>query len=146
MNSELKTIKERLLDLCNEIQVSKAYFSQEIGKNRQFIDKITGEIGSDVLRQIYLRFPSVNVLWIITGKGDMLLQKSDETLHSSDASLLLRMLNKEREKIDKLEENNKNLMREKEELKDNINQLNIENLKLKQQLGVEVSPSIKDAI
>lgn len=95
---------------------------------------------------ILMNDEGLNADWLMTGRGEMLLQKSDKTLHSSDASLLLRMLNKESEKIEELEKENKNLMKDKENLKDSINKLNLENSSLKQQLGIEISPSIKDAI
>lgn len=92
---------------------------------------------------ILMNSDGLNADWLMTGRGEMLLQKSDKTLLSSDASLLLRMLNKESERIEELEKENKNLIRDKEILKDSINKLKLENLSLKHQLGVETSPSSK---
>ena len=58
-------------------------FSQDIGKNREFIRKIVGEIGSDVLRNINRIFPNINIMWIITGEGEKFL-KNDITLSNNE--------------------------------------------------------------
>lgn len=66
-------VKERLFELCDSLGISTNAFSINIGKNREFVRKITGEIGTDALRQIYRTYPNVNILWIITGEGEKFL-------------------------------------------------------------------------
>ncbi|EOA51986.1 hypothetical protein HMPREF1214_04911 [Bacteroides sp. HPS0048] len=120
------TIKERLIRLCEELDISPNQFSQEIGKNRDFIRKITGEIGSDALRNIYRIYPNINILWLITGEGQIFL--SSEELSSSNDNL-----------ISYLKEENK-------ELKQEIKLLIKENATLSAQLELYTSSVNKDAI
>lgn len=136
-------VGSRLLLLADKLGLNPNQFSIQIGKDRSYLHKISKEIQSDVLRNIFNSFPQANLAWIITGEGEPLLYQPTESLQSTDASLILRMFNEERGKIEKLEKENKTLMKEKQELKDSINKLNLENLSLKQQLGIEISPSSK---
>ena len=143
-------IKARLYLLAKKLGITPNEFSIRIGKDRTYLSKISKEIQTDVLRNIFVAFPCVNILWIITGEGEILFQKADETLQSSDASLLLRMFNKETEKVEKLQNEledlineNKELVKEKGSLQEEAYRLSLENIQLKQQLGMEVSPSSK---
>lgn len=147
---EESEIKARLYLLANCLGVTPNEFSIRIGKDRTYLSKVSKEIQTDVLRNIFITFPSVNILWIITGEGEVLTQKADEALQSNDTSLLLRMLNKEVEKVEKLQNKmdellceNKELLKEKVSLQENVYRLNLENIQLKQRLEMETSPSSK---
>ena len=83
-------IRERLFELCSALGVTTNAFSQEIGKNREFIRKITGEIGSDSLRQIYRTYPNVNIMWIITGEGEKFLSSDDKTSNDNNLTNYLK--------------------------------------------------------
>ena len=94
MNSP-SPVKERLIELCEAMNTTPNQFSQDIGKNREFIRKIVGEIGSDVLRNINRIFPNINIMWIITGEGEKFL-KNDITLSNNEnLSSYLKEENKE---------------------------------------------------
>ena len=88
-------IKERLFELCNDLGITTNAFSQQIGKNREFIRKITGEIGSDALRQIYRTYPNVNIMWIITGEGEKFLLTDDSISNDNNLTNYLKEENKE---------------------------------------------------
>jgi predicted RNA-binding protein with PIN domain len=79
---DISLVKKRLLELCSFLGISPDQFSKNIGKNREYIRKITKEIGSDALRQIYLAYSDVNILWIITGEGEMLLSEEKKEGYS----------------------------------------------------------------
>lgn len=105
----MSQIKERLTELCAELGISVAKFSQSIGKNREYIHKITGEIGTDVLRQIYLTFPNVNIVWIVTGEGEILLTDDGKGVNYLKNTDLLDRLIKKSEDVGRLEEEVKQL-------------------------------------
>ena len=104
------SIKERLVQLCDALNVTPNQFSLQIGKSREFVRKITGEIGSDALRNIFRTHPNVNLVWLITGKGDKFLE--NDTLSSNNESLTsyLKEENKElKEEIKRLIQENATL-------------------------------------
>lgn len=137
-------IQRRLFLLASEFGLSPNQFSIKIGRDRSYLHKIAKEVQSDALRDIFTTFPSANIVWIITGEGDMLLNEGDDTLRSSDASLLLRLFNEERLKTSKLEEEIRDLViekktveKERDELKEMLNSIKIDNVKLRQKLGID---------
>ena len=137
-------VQRRLFLLASEFGLSPNQFSIKIGRDRSYLHKIAKEVQSDALRDIFTTFPSANIVWIITGEGDMLLNEGDDTLRSSDASLLLRLFNEERSKTSKLEEEirdlaieKKTVEKERDELKEMLNSIKIDNVKLRQKLGID---------
>ena len=49
-----------------KIDLSNGYFSKQL--------KNLGSVGSDILIKIYLAYPELDILWILTGEGQMLKQ------------------------------------------------------------------------
>lgn len=94
MNSP-SPVKERLIELCEAMNITPNQFSQDIGKNREFVRKIVGEIGSDVLRNISRRFPEINIMWIITGEGEKFLLTDDSISNDNNLTNYLKEENKE---------------------------------------------------
>lgn len=102
MNSP-SPVKERLIELCEAMNITPNQFSQDIGKNREFVRKIVGEIGSDVLRNISRRFPKINIMWIITGEGEKFLLTDDNISNDNNLTNYLKEENKElKEEIKRL--------------------------------------------
>lgn len=102
MNSP-SPVKERLIELCEAMNITPNQFSQDIGKNREFVRKIVGEIGSDVLRNISRRFPEINIMWIITGEGEKFLLTDDSISNDNNLTNYLKEENKElKEEIKRL--------------------------------------------
>lgn len=100
------TVKERFIKLCEVLNTTPNQFSQDIGKNRDFIRKITGEVGSDALRNIYRTHPNINIIWIITGEGEIFLDKASTSNANDNLTSFLKEENKE------LKEENKHLIKE----------------------------------
>lgn len=88
-------VKQRLIELCDALNITPNSFSQRIGKSRSFIKGITKDIGSDALREIYLTFPEVNILWIITGEGDKFLKNDVSLSNNENLTSYLKEENKE---------------------------------------------------
>lgn len=101
-------IKQRLLDICEALNISANQFSIDIGMSRSYIANLKKDINNrKLLLNIYVKYPSVNIMRIITGEGDILLSKQNLQI---DNSFFL-------EKYNQLEIENKKLLLEVGELK-----------------------------
>ncbi|WP_291585869.1 hypothetical protein [Bacteroides sp.] len=103
-------IKERLVQLCDALNVTPNQFSLQIGKSREFIRKITGEIGSDALRNIIRIYPTINIMWIITGEGEKFLSPDNSGSNDNNLTNYLKEENKElKEEVKRLIQENATL-------------------------------------
>lgn len=134
--TQYSEIKERLLMLISALSMSLREFSIKIGKDPSYIKGIKKEISSDVLRNIYNDFPSVNLIWIITGEGDMMLSTSNNQAFDSDASTLLRMFNDKDKACAQLQKEKEILVEQKHQLEKEVQSLKIA-------LGIEEIPKSK---
>jgi hypothetical protein len=80
-----------------KIELSNGYFSKQL--------KHLGSVGSDILIRIHHTYTDLDILWVLTGEGQML---KDEILHSEhiDNSIIEDFTNKytnENKKLKKLE-------------------------------------------
>jgi hypothetical protein len=80
-----------------KIELSNGYFSKQL--------KHLGSVGSDILIRIHYTYTDLDILWVLTGEGQML---KEEMLHSQqiDNSILEDFTNKytnENKKLKKLE-------------------------------------------
>ena len=71
---------ERILQYLEYKQISKYKFYKTTGLSNGFLDK-GGNIGSDKCEIILSCYEDLNATWLITGKGEMLL--NEETKQSS---------------------------------------------------------------
>lgn len=90
VNTELK---ERMLQICSELGISANKLSEESGMSREYIRQMKEYVKPDLLRYIYRTYPQINLIWLITGYGNI---RNSEGI--DDVSLLIKMLNEEREK------------------------------------------------
>lgn len=83
-------MKERLRQLIDYYNISANLFSQKIGVSEGAIRKILTQdttIRSDTLEKISQNFADINMDWLITGRGEMLLNNHQEeisTINNSD--------------------------------------------------------------
>lgn len=70
--------KERILEYLNIKGISKREFYINTGLSNGFLDK-TNNIGADKIEIIISIYPEINLYWLITGKGTMVL---DSHVHS----------------------------------------------------------------
>ena len=70
-------VVQRLNQFIEKKGISKYKFYQKTGLSNGALDK--GEnLGSDKCEKIYYAFPVINILWLLTGLGEMLInEKSD---------------------------------------------------------------------
>lgn len=92
-------IKQRLLDICTALNISASKLSTSIGMSRPYIANLKGDITTDVLLNIHIKYPSVNIMRIITGEGDVLLCQQDREIGDSFFIDRCRQLEKENKEL-----------------------------------------------
>ena len=118
-------IKERLILLCDALKLTPNAFSESIGRDRSFVKSIKKEIRSDALEKIITTFPSVNLIWLITGEGDIFIQEE------SDNALLQHYRSENAELKNKID----NLNREIGRLEGRIEEMGKETAHLEEDAG-----------
>jgi hypothetical protein len=80
-----------------KIDLSNGYFSKQL--------KNLGSVGSDILSKIYLAYPELDILWILTGEGQMLKLAEQESQQIDDIILedFTNKYTSENKKLKKLE-------------------------------------------
>ncbi len=82
----LKTI-DRLMQFIKYAGLSARQFDLSIGASNGYalrMQKNNASIGSDVIETILKAYPQLNVVWLLTGKGQMLMQKKEELILDFD--------------------------------------------------------------
>lgn len=74
----MDTAKDRLLFFLRHIGLSQGKFEKSIGLSNGYINNVKS-IGSDKLQLIMTEYPLLNVVWLISGKGNMLNDNNSET-------------------------------------------------------------------
>lgn len=84
-----KTI-HRIMLLIKHLSISARQFDISIGTANGYIlrmQKNNASVGSDVIERIVKLYPQVNLVWLITGKGDMLLTEDTNSGSKSDEAI-----------------------------------------------------------
>lgn len=95
------SIRDRLLVFIEHIGSNPRQFSKSLGKSDSYVRTIGKSIGSDVIGNILLLHPDLNVNWLITGKGNMLLGGSADNLDLLKSQEENRTLREENESLKK---------------------------------------------
>ena len=66
------SVKERLTKYAKHKGMSNRSFSLSIGMSENYISSMRKSIQPDVVNNIALQYPDLNVEWLITGEGEML--------------------------------------------------------------------------
>lgn len=75
-----KTV-HRIIQLISELKLSARQFDISIGTANGYIlrmEKNNASVGSDVIERIKKEYPQVNLVWLITGKGDMFISEQPQ--------------------------------------------------------------------
>jgi hypothetical protein len=73
-----KTI-HRIIQVIEHLDISARQFDISIGTANGYtlrMRKNNASVGSDVIERIVKQYPQINLVWLITGKGDMLIEKN----------------------------------------------------------------------
>lgn len=73
MEKKITTIKQRILQLLRDKDVTLSTFFPSIGESYANFKgtKLQSSLSSDTLATIVSNFPDVNVDWLVTGEGEM---------------------------------------------------------------------------
>jgi transcriptional regulator with XRE-family HTH domain len=66
------TIKQRILQFVDSLEISKRNFYEKTGISRGTLEGATG-ITDDTITKFITNYTNVNLVWLLTGDGDMLL-------------------------------------------------------------------------
>jgi hypothetical protein len=81
------TVKERLIAFINYLGMSKNAFENACGLSTRYVSNISASVSPDKLKQISLKFPELNIEWLLTGQGDMLREKLSTSTISGDITI-----------------------------------------------------------
>lgn len=69
----METLKERLEYFLKCKRISKAEFGRSIGVSAAFVTSIRKSIQPDKIEAIKAAYPDLNITWLLTGEGDMMV-------------------------------------------------------------------------
>ena len=75
-----KTI-HRILQLIQHLNLSARQFDMSIGTANGYtlrMYKNNASVGSDVIERIKEVYPQINLIWLLTGQGDMLIKETPQ--------------------------------------------------------------------
>ena len=71
-------VKERLIQFLAYKNIGQNKFEKESGISNGYISHVKSSIGSDVLTKIISVYSDLNIIWLLTGNGEMLNAETKE--------------------------------------------------------------------
>jgi len=87
MNEKI-TVKERLISFISYKNIGQNRFEKESGISNGYISHLKSSIGSDVLTKIASTYNDLNIVWLLTGNGEMLNVDVDKKSHDRNVPCL----------------------------------------------------------
>ena len=116
-------VRDRLIALCEALELSRRECSISIGRTSTYVTSLNNDITSGVLNDISITYPQVNIMWLITGKGEKFItpEPTDALFqHLKEENKELKIRNEElNREIGKLQEQIKEIKKHVPE-KDNV--------------------------
>ena len=75
-------MKERLIAYLDTKGISKTAFGESIGVSNAYVTSIRKSIQPDKIRAIALKYPDLNIDWLLTGEGNMLKEEKKPVLEA----------------------------------------------------------------
>jgi len=121
------TVKDRLTEFVDWLNISKSEFCRQIDVSNAFISSIRKSIQQDKVQRIALKYPILNIEWLLTGKGEMLKKEEKPKDFTQSENEFLRYLMEENKKCHRVIEDQMELMKGMQHTIENLqNQLNNE--------------------
>ena len=100
--NQLNTVKGRLKFFIESENLNIKGFEQRISASNGYVNSISKSIGGDKLRAINRVFPNLNIDWLLTGEGEMLLPESvGKTTKNENETMRRRFLEERVEDLEK---------------------------------------------
>ena len=88
----MSTAIERFVRFHKHLQLTEMYpgrnaLEEKLGVSSGYITKAFSKksaMGSDLLERIMRLFPQLNIVWLLTGEGDMILEEDDSKYQVKD--------------------------------------------------------------
>jgi hypothetical protein len=81
------TVKERLIAFISYLSMSKNAFENACGLSTRYVSNISTSVSPDKLKRISLKFPELNVEWLLTGQGEMLREINSTSTIQGDITV-----------------------------------------------------------
>lgn len=85
--NKMETVKERLVAYLDSIKISKAEFGRKIGVSSAYVTSMRKSIQPDKIEKIKEVFPDLNIQWLLTGEGKMLMGDSPPNTEATPAHM-----------------------------------------------------------
>lgn len=72
-------IKDRVAEYSRTCGISVAEFARTIGVSKTYFYKVKGEFGITIVNNIRKHYPNLNITWLSTGEGAMLLPETPKS-------------------------------------------------------------------
>lgn len=69
---QTKTLKQRLAEFLAHLKIGQAKFAENVGLSKGFANNVGDSIRSDNLEKIAAAYPELDLIWLQTGRGEML--------------------------------------------------------------------------
>ena len=76
-DEEVSIVKKRICVLCTALGLSRRQFSLEIGMSHNYVTNLNKDLSRQVLHNILVAFPTVNIIWLITGEGEIFIDANE---------------------------------------------------------------------
>lgn len=98
-------VTDRILQIIEYKEISKRQFYIKTNLSNGFLDKVK-DIGVSKVEKILQAFPDINPIWLVTGKGDMVLDSTKDSKNSNceDVKFLKREIQHLNDKLKDKEE------------------------------------------
>ena len=78
-----QTVKQRLIEFLAFKGLSQKRFAEVVGVSSGYVNSIRQSIQPKTLHRIAMCFPDLNTGWLLTGNGDMLVEKRSSISNTS---------------------------------------------------------------
>ncbi|MCG8856720.1 hypothetical protein G1L11_07680 [Tenacibaculum finnmarkense] len=124
------TVKQRIKKFIKYKKSTVRAFEKDIKASNGYINSINKNIGIDKLQLIIEQNPTINLIWLLTGKGEMLVSEIGEKSEKGEKSEIEKENKELNTEIRELNTENRVLNREIRELNTEIKNLNNEIIQL----------------
>jgi transcriptional regulator with XRE-family HTH domain len=106
-------VKERLKEFLQSKNISERGFAKAINVSSGYVNAISKSIQPEKIRRISMHFPELNIVWLLTGEGNM-LKGGDEKPNDARVSELERLLAERDKQVSELQNEVRLLLEAKE--------------------------------
>lgn len=74
-----ENLKYRVLEYCKRKNIAKSTFEKKAGLSNGYFNQVKKRPSLDKIESIRYAFPDININWLLTGEGEMLVQPTQVT-------------------------------------------------------------------